>query len=196
MTNTVGSFTKRQLEIITGCIIGDGYLRQIKNRRDAFLEINHSYRAKDYVDWKYQQLKDFVLSPPKIRKQNNGIFKFAYRFFTIQHPELTKLMKDFYKNDEKVIPKNFQLTPLILAVWYMDDGSLTCKGDVYLNCQQFDIKSQKRLLHALRLLKIKARLNKDKKYYRIRILKESIENFIKTIRPHIHPSMIYKINVF
>ncbi|MGB9707183.1 MAG: LAGLIDADG endonuclease [Microgenomates group bacterium] len=196
MTNTVGSFTKRQLEIIVGCILGDGYLRQIAGRSDAFLEVNHSFKAKEYVDWKYQELKDFVKSAPKTRQQNKNDLKLAYRFFTQEHPQLTKLFNQFYANGKKIIPKNFSLTPLTLAVWYMDDGSKTKKGDVYLNCQQFDLKSQKRLLHSLRMLKIRARLNKDKRFYRIRILKESQEKFFSIIKPFIQPSMKYKLLSF
>jgi hypothetical protein len=40
---------------------------------------------------------------------------------------------------------------------------------------------------------IKARMNKDKKYYRIRILKESTKKFLKIIKPYLHPSMSYKL---
>jgi hypothetical protein len=40
---------------------------------------------------------------------------------------------------------------------------------------------------------IKGRMNKDKKYYRIRISKESTEKFIETIKPYLHPSMSYKL---
>ena len=40
---------------------------------------------------------------------------------------------------------------------------------------------------------IKARMNKDKKYYRIRILKESTKKFLEIIKPYLHPSMFYKV---
>lgn len=199
MGNSVGSLrqgvglTPRQREIVIGCILGDGYLRKLPGRRDAFLEVNHSIKAKEYVDWKYRELKDFVKSPPKSRKQNKGMWKQAYRFFTRQHKEFTELWEKFYKEGKKVIPRGFTLTPLSLAVWFMDDGSRTKKGDVYLNCQQFDFSSQRRLLHALRLLGIRARMNKDGKHYRIRIYKESLPAFFQTILPYIHPSMQYKI---
>jgi len=75
----------------------------------------------------------------------------------------------------------------------MDDGSKTSKNDVYLNSQQFKMLEQKRLLYALRKIGISGRINKDKKYYRIRIHKESIPDFVRIIRPIIVPSMNYKI---
>jgi len=191
MSNTVGSLTQQQKSIIVGCILGDGYLRKLPGRKDAFLEINHSIKAKEYVDWKYSILKNICKSAPKARKIDEK--RIAYRFFTKQHPEITEMYKQFYQNGKKVIPKNFRLDPLMLAVWFMDDGSKTKKGDVYLNCQQFDFQSQRRLLHALRLLKIRARMNKDKKYYRIRIYKESIPRLLELIEPYLVSSMRYKV---
>ena len=93
----------------------------------------------------------------------------------------------------KIIPKTLVLDPIILAVWYMDDGSKSRDSDIYLNTQQFSIKDQKHLLHLLRIIGIKARLNKDKKYYRIRILKESIKTFMDIVKDNIEDSMKYKL---
>ena len=185
------TLSKQQQELIVGCILGDGYIRRLQGRTNAFLEINHSYKAKDYVDWKYSILKNIVKSAPKSRIQSKG--RQAYRFFTRQHPYITEIWQQFYNGKTKVVPKQFELTPLIVAIWFMDDGSCTKKGDLYLNTQQFDMLSQRRLLHALRLLGIKARLNKDGKYYRIRIKKESIDKFLQLIESYIHPSMMYKL---
>lgn len=189
--NTVGSLTQQQKSVIIGCVLGDGYLRKLPNRKEAFLEVNHSIKAKEYVDWKYGILKNICQSAPKVRKIDER--RIGYRFFTRGHPEISEIFEKFYSKGKKVIPKGFELNSLSLAVWFMDDGSRTKKNDFYLNSQQFSMEDQRRLLHALRLLKIKARLNKDKKYYRIRILKESIPYFVEKIRPFLIPSMRYKI---
>src|SRR3989338_313666 len=120
MDNTAGSLSQVQKSVVIGSLLGDGYLRQIKGRKNAFLEINHSYSQKDYVDWKYGLLKSLVKSQPKLRKSNGK--RYAYRFFTKQHPNLTKIYQKFYVNGIKVVPK-ISINPLILAIWYMDDGS-------------------------------------------------------------------------
>ncbi len=192
MGNTVGSLTKKQRSVIIGSLLGDGYIRRIPGRSNAFLEINHSWKAKEYVDWKYSVLKNLVESPPKKRVGGEG--RFAYRFFTKQHTELTKLLEDFYVNGRKTVPKNLKLDPIILAVWFMDDGSKTRKHDVYLNTQQFSLRDQRRLLYNLREIGLRARLNKDKKYYRIRFLKESVPMLNKVIEQYIIPSMRYKLS--
>jgi hypothetical protein len=191
MDNTVGSLTQFQKSIIIGSVIGDGYIRCIKGRKNAFMEINHSFNQKEYVDWKYFQLLDFVISRPNIRK--NGENKSAYRFYTKQHPFFTSLLSLFYKRKKKIIPENLLLDPISLAVWYMDDGSRCRDSDIYFNSQQFDMKSQENLLISLEKFGIYGKTNKDKSYFRIRILKKSISRFIKTVSPYIVPSMRYKL---
>lgn len=191
MVNTVGSLTSLERDIIIGSILGDGYIRIIPGRSDAFLEINHSFKAKDYVDYKFKSLKRLCKSAPKKRIGNNE--RVAYRFYAKQDPEISKIYLDFYRNKKKIIPNNLELNSRILAIWYMDDGSRSRDSDIYLNCQQFSLKDQKKLVVALRRMGIKSRLNKDKKYYRIRILKESIGDFMKIISPYIVDSMRYKL---
>jgi len=184
----VGSLTEKQKAIILGSLLGDGSMRCKTN---ALLEVNHSFNQKAYVDWKYRELKNLVSSPPKARK-GKGV-RIAYRFTTKSVPELTDFYRRFYKNSKKTIPRNIDLTPLSLAVWFMDDG---CKSyrTCYLNTQKFDNASHKNLIMLLsKKYGIKARLNKDKKYYRLRIAVESMAKLRKIIGSHILPSLKYKM---
>lgn len=193
MDNTAGSLSQIQISVIIGSLLGDGYLRIVPGRRNAFLEVNHSFSQKEYVDWKYSILKDITVSAPKKRVIDN--VRIAYRFYTKQHPEITRLYKIFYKNGKKIIPNNIHLTPLSLAVWFMDDGSKCRTSDVYLNTQQFDPSDQRKLIDILKEFDLEARLNKDKIYTRIRFIKSSLPEFRKLISPFITTSMKYKIEV-
>jgi len=193
MDNTVGSLSQFQKSVIIGTILGDGYLRIIKGRRNAFLEINHSYKAKHYVDWKYKVLKNITKGKPKARKCNGT--RIAYRFYTVQMQELTDMYKKFYENGKKIIPLSLKLNPIILAIWYMDDGSKCRNSDVYLNTQQFNIEHQLKLIDLLAEAGLNARLNKDKSYYRIRFLKSSLPKLKRLISKHIIPTMKYKIEL-
>lgn len=192
MDNTVGSLTQFQKSLIEGTILGDGYIRTIEGRADAFLEVNHSIHQKEYVDWKYQVLEPIVKSAPKTRRGNGD--RIAYRFFTQQLPYLSLMQDRFYYRKKKIIPSNLDLTPMKLAVWYMDDGSKCRSSDVYLNTQQFDYSDQKKLITKLSELGLEARLNKDKQYYRIRFLKSSVPKLFRTIQPHMTESMSYKLS--
>ncbi len=166
-------------------------MRIIPGRKNAFLEINHSIKMKNYVDWKYQILKSIVLSPPKSRKGNGN--RIAYRFFTRQHPEITKLFKRFYVKGEKRIPDNLILDPISLAIWYMDDGSKCGTSNYYLNTQQFSVEDQMKLIACLKKFKVVATLNRDKTYWRIRIIMATVPTFKNLIQEYVVPSLQYKI---
>jgi len=191
MDNTVGSLTQLQKSIIIGFLLGDGYLRILPGRKNAFLEINHSIEAKEYVDWKFQMLKNICVSGPKKRKGKGK--RVAYRFFTRQHPELSELWKMFYQKGKKIIPSNLQLNPIILSVWFMDDGGRCGDFNFYLNTQKFRKEDQEKLIEKLKILGLEARLNRDKEYYRIRLLSSSIPKLKETIGGFLVPSMRYKL---
>ena len=94
MDNTAGSLNQLQKSFLIGTLLGDGYIRQVKGRRDAFLEVNHSATQKEYVEWKYDLLKNLTRSGPKSRNGKGG--RVAYRFFTKQHPEFTKVKRNVF----------------------------------------------------------------------------------------------------
>jgi hypothetical protein len=192
MDNTAGSLNQLQKSFLIGTLLGDGYIRQVKGRRNAFLEVNHSISQKEYVEWKYEILKNLTRSEPKSRKGNGN--RIAYRFFTKQHPEFTKTMDLFYKDKKKCIP-DLVLDPISLAVWFMDDGSRCNKDNVYLNTQQFSKDDQYKLLKILEKMGLSGTLNKDKEYYRIRFTSSSIPKLFGIIEKYIIPSMKYKIGL-
>ena len=155
--NTVGSLTETQRSIIVGSLLGDGAMRC---RANALLEINHGIKQRDYVDWKFQQLANLVRTPPKPRPGNGN--RIAYRFTTRSLPDLTLLYGLFYTRRRKTVPEDLNLSPLALAVWFMDDG---CKSHraLYLNTQQFDQVGQRRLIERLATQwGVKATMNRDK----------------------------------
>lgn len=188
----MGSLTQLQRSIITGSVLGDGYLRIVPGRKNAFLEINHTYSQKEYVDWKFKMLESFCKSGPVMRKGNGK--RIAYRFTTRQSEEISKIYETFYRNKHKIIPKSLNLDDVVLAVWYMDDGSKCSEDNIYLNTQQFDLQDQETLRKMLAMRDIETTLNRDKMYWRIRIRKSSIQKFFSIIYKYIVPSMQYKLS--
>ena len=68
------------------------------------------------------------------------------------------------------------------------------RSAVYLNTQQFDEDAQWRLVELLKgQWGIKASLNRDKSYYRIRIAVASMPRFIDLVEPHVLPEFRYKL---
>ena len=187
--NPVGSLSRNQRSLIIGSLLGDGAMRCKAN---ALLEINHSLEQKEYVDWKHQLLFDLVKTPPKAREGNGS--RIAYRFTTLSLPQLTPFYWAFYGGGRKVVPRLF-LTPLSMAVWFMDDGCKSYKA-VYLNTQQFDIESQQLLIEMLKQQwEIDASLNRDKCYHRIRIAVGSVKRFQTIVDPYMLASLRYKFPI-
>lgn len=187
MDNTVGSLTEEQKSILIGTLLGDGTMRKKKN---AHLEVNHCYAQKALVDWIFSKFRDFVITEPKWRKGNGK--REAYRFATRSLPIFTPFYDQFFLNKKKIIPSDLRLNPLILAVWFMDDGCRS-RSSIYLNTQQFSKDEQLRLIQILKdQFGIESTLNKDKIYYRIRIRTESIKRFIELVKEFVLEEFKYK----
>ena len=188
----MGSLTSIQKEILIGSILGDGSLRKQGTRTNALLEVNHSFRYQEYVDWKWYHFKEYIKTPPKSRHGNGN--RIAYRFTTQSLPFFTEYYFKYYLNGKKIISSDIVLTNLILSVWFMDDGSKSRKT-FYLNTQQFSLENQEILINALyRDLRIKSSLNRDKQYVRIRIKTESAHQFKKLVESYLLPCFRYKID--
>ena len=187
MGNAVGSLSEVQHAILVGTLLGDGSMRCKTN---ALLEINHSYRQRSYVEWKYGHLAELVATPPRKRRGNGD--RVAFRFVTRSLPVLTPYYRLFYKGGRKRVPE-VELSPLTLAVWFMDDGCRS-RNAVYLNTQQFDIAEQRRLLAMLeRQWGIGGALNRDKCYRRIRISVDGTKRLTQLIEPYLLPELRYKL---
>ncbi len=188
MGNTVGSLSEEQRSIVVGSLLGDGGMRCKTN---ALLEINHSLAQRGYVDWKYGWLAELVSTTPSARSGNGD--RVVYRFVTRSVPELTPFFHRFYGGGKKQVRGELELTPMTLAVWFMDDGCRSRRA-VYLNTQQFDEMSQRTML---RLLEeqwgIRASLNRDKCYHRIRISVASTTRLRGIIEPYLLSEFRYKL---
>ena len=189
--NTAGSLSLVQHEILVGSLLGDGTLRKQGTRTNALLEVNHSFKYQEYVDWKCNNFQEYVLTQPKAR-QGKGL-RVAYRFTTQSIPVFTSYYNWFYKDRVKRVPKDLKLTPISLAVWFMDDGT-KIRSAFYLNTQQFTLQEQK-FLQKLLLdeFEIESTLNRDKKYWRIRVSTESTKKMLQIIKPYILPCFRYKL---
>ena len=181
-------FRPDQWSLILGSLFGDAYL--VKTTRGYAFRVNHGIKQTGYVDWKYQKLKLFVNSPPRFAKG-------CYYFRTVSHDAFTFLRAQFYPKGKKIVPKELiasEINPLLLAVWIMDDGSKD-GNQLRINSQNFTREENEFLVSVLQAkLGIRARINRDKSQFRLRILQESMPKLIGLVRPHIIPSMLYKFS--
>jgi len=189
-------FTAIQKALVIGSILGDGCLCENWSKTNYRLFINHCIKQKDYLWWKYSILKNYILSEPRYYARNN-----SYTIRTISHAELSDLRKFFYKGKQKIIPKNIQdflSDPLVLAVWFMDDGNIRVyKGSVAsydLNTQSFTEEENRRLASVLKdVFGLTVSLNLNNGHYRLHISAADKWKFRSIIKNFVIDSMRYKL---
>lgn len=203
MGNTVGSLelpsvlrarkrvvlplTERQKEILVGCVLGDAHIRPLGKIR-----IEHSHKQQDYIDWKYRELKSVaypalprVISRRhrKTRKHYQSVFFELRQFFREWHTI-------FYQNHKKVFPPGLPLTPLSLAVWYMDDGHWS-GNRCLIAIEGFSDESRKEIQRQLlKQFDISSLIRNNGK---LLVRAESHQKFFGVISPHVIPGMAYKL---
>ena len=191
--------TSRQKQIIIGKILGDGCL-ETANGITYRLKIEHGIKQKDYVFWIYKELENLAASEPKFKLHKSSTRKDyeKYWFNTSYTTSLKFYGQQFYPQGRKVVPKLIHrwLTPLVFAVWFMDDGSVKskeCKGRI-INTQSFDTISLKRLQLAIEAnFKIRTTLRKQKDGTQIYIPASEYDKLQRVIGKYIIPSLSYKL---
>jgi LAGLIDADG DNA endonuclease family protein len=140
---------KIQKQYLIGSMLGDGHLDFQEKAANCRL---HIVRKLDDIEYLKLEAKIFdnlcKINPIKVKdifdKRTNKTYHQSY-FRTRNCPALNDFYKIWYdKNGVKILPKNLQLTPLILLIWFLDDGfvSIKVKKDIgrlnlVLNTQSF-----------------------------------------------------------
>ncbi len=195
--------TERQREILIGVLLGDGHLETQDQGRTYRLKIEHSIKQRAYVEWLYQEFKEWVQTPPQRRtrfvrlRSVEGTYE-KYWFNTLSHGAFRFYAHQFYQHGRKIAPRLIHrwLSPRALAIWYMDDGSIKSKAHktVLLNTHAFDAMSLKRLQKALQeKFGVKTKLRTQREGTQIYVVGETVQRFLNIIEPYIIPSMRYKL---
>src|SRR6202048_3910085 len=113
-------------EVVLGSLMGDGCLSPPvrQESESARLRMGHGARQSEYLDWKVSLLEEL----PHSRTGNGKGAVFA-DFAPLA--ELHELRSAVYLGDgRKFLSDEYlkALTPLSLAIWYMDDGSFSLRS--------------------------------------------------------------------
>ena len=190
------SLSDLQKRVLYGTLMGDGCLIPNASGNDYRLQIEQNARQKEYVFWKYEMFKNFVISPPRHIPSVN-----SWKFRTLTHRDFFLVRRKFYRNGKKILPNDlsFLVDPMALAVWFMDDGCYAHQKDgrpkgYILNTQNFTLAENERLREFLTCaFGLRTSLHRDKKYYRLYIGKNSMLNFQHLFDSKLQPSMLYKL---
>lgn len=193
--------TEREQNIVVGCILGDGFI-QATGKRNARLRLEHSQRQKDYLYWKWAELKHLMQDRPKLLQRFNPVWKKTYTYCRCQShssPQFGKLRALFYHEQRKRIPEGISkwlAKPLTLAVWFMDDGYYFARDKTaYLYLSPLatpDIKRLEQTLHQAYGLTPKLERKKTGAL-NFKFSAAATKRLIAIIAPHVITSMRYKI---
>ena len=192
MSKSIGPLTQEEQYTIYGSLLGDGCVRfQNENNINPTYVENHCLAQLDYTVWKATKLRRLHASV-SVRPYNKNT---PVCLSTPALPQLMEPLNLFYKNGIKHVPKDVSavLTPLSIAVWFMDDGSKHNRGYSIATCC-FSENDVSRLIDTLcNKFEIQCSLYISGIYPVIKIKKEGEHGFTELIKPYIVPSMEYKL---
>lgn len=198
----IGPHDFEVLSLLIGSLLGDGHMERDGNgSRFAF------YQDKchgEYLLWLHHRLFNLgycKLQIPAIqtRLSVSGNLRYYFRFRTFTFSSFNWIYEAFYINNRKILPQFISeyLSPLTLAIWIMDDGTLVKNKGLSFASHSFTLEECKFLQKVLlekyglesSLHKITGKVNQ----YGLYILKSSLSELTRITRPFIHPTMLYKI---
>jgi ubiquinol-cytochrome c reductase cytochrome b subunit len=193
--------------ILIGSLLGDSYAEKHGNGTRICFQQEHSNNA--YLLWFHSLISKLgYCNPdtPKIltRLGKGGKIRQLSRFKTFTFTSFNWIQEAFYVNGVKFVPpmvENF-LSPLALAIWIMDDGSIvsaSLKGGAGLKFATNSF-NQAEVQMLCEILKRKYNLKASiisagvPNQYNIYISKYSMKALTNIVGPHMQPSMFYKLN--
>ena len=125
LTAETRRLSTQQLQLILGSLMGDGYLSpNTRGRSGTRFRMGHGAKQAAYLDWKVEMLGNIPCS--RSTNATGAVFADVHPL-----PELAELHEAVYFGDgKKHLTWEYlkALTPLALAVWYMDDGCFTLRS--------------------------------------------------------------------
>jgi len=186
----MAKITKKSRDLFYAMIIGDGHLDKYGQ-----LNIRHCERQEGYVRWKHKVLKKHNISVSRIRTyKSNGTTQYG---FSTKVYKFSKLFRKILYTPKKTVGIRKQLnrlTPLGIAIWYMDDGSLTTlkNKDGYVRGSALRIhtnlsKEENQVIidYFQEIWNIKFKQNKKNSYYELVMHTKEARKFLQIVEPYV-----------
>lgn len=183
-------YTDQQHEILLGSLLGDGSLRFEKGSSRGHMRLAHGLAQEPYLRWKANLLGVSVRVGARMAESCTA------RSLEFSRYEAIKKVKGLMELPEEWVQK---LTPLALAVWYLDDGGYSGThakwgwGKPSIAAKLLSQNTLDRL--ALRMARMGAGLPNPKEGQGLTWSGKDAEKFLRTISPYVPSCMAYKVKV-
>jgi len=201
--------------MIYGILLGDGHIRKPSKAGTCNFILHHSKKQEEYLFYKISLIEEishvkFNYWNKSIVNKKNGKTYYSIYAQTNFLNYFKKLRDIFYcpVTNKKILYKNHlnKLTPLGLALWWMDDGCLyinrgknnKIERRAFLATQNYNsLENDLIVEYFLQTLNIKVtkRLHPTTKQFYINFPIPEFKKFIQIIKDYVIPSMEYKINL-
>jgi len=180
------TLSSRQMQILIGSILGDGYITY-----RGQIQLEHSDKYQPYLFWKFGELKALAYGQPSLVERTDKRTGAKYRSYRFWLRQYFRPWRDyFYQKKIKIFPHGFELSPLALAVWYMDDGCYS-DGRCTIATECFSTESCQNIQDMLKKqFDLDTHIRSNGK---LAIRARSQNSFFSIIRPYVHSTMAYKI---
>jgi recombination protein RecA len=190
-----------QWQIVLGGLMGDGALSPTRSGLAARFRWGHGSKQVEYADWKASLFSNVGTS--RSTNANGTVFHDLRPL-----PELAELRSAVYVGGKKVLNDDYlkHLTPLALAIWYMDDGSFAQRakglqertrggsGRSDICVEAMDSTTRRRLQRHLSDTRgITPKLIERGGKAVLQFTKDETAKLHALIAPFVHPSMEYKL---
>lgn len=182
--------SEQQSQVLVGTMLGDGHMR--KSGRSSVISLGQGFAQEEWLRTKMRALGNFAFNKPRINRLRNTL-----QAESKNSPALNSWVDQWYVGGKKVIPVGMvmdNLTPLMLATWYMDDGSIMFKGRTSpaarLHALAITTDEREMLCNLLRGLGIDCTIHANGDIY---ITTKGARVFFGLIAPYIVPCLRYKL---
>ena len=186
--------TSRQQEVLVGTLLGDGCLAQ--HGRFHRLHVKHQIAQRSLVEFKRETFRDFVTMKVHEFDQRlgNGRYPCA-QFATRTSLVFSEWHNRFYRGRTKIVPCRIEdwLTPLSMAVWFMDDGGADYAG-LNLQTHSFGFDEVELLVVTMaERFDIRSRTRTNKGGWIIYIPASQVGSLRSIIDQYVLPELRYKL---
>ena len=173
-----------QYQICLGSYLGDGHLDRMSKFYTYRLQITQGIKQQDYFKAKISAFSlKYHVSKSGYTREASVLSSNSTPVFALKNDVFNCVLSD--------------ISPLGLAIWYQDDGSLSYGKYPVINAGSFSFEQTQQLTSMLESrFDITATPHIDSRGYSyIRFNAENSIKFLRLISPFMHPSMQYKTTI-
>ena len=202
-------FSQHQTEIMHGLILGDGHLHQKRKTHKPMFTQTFGQNAELFAKHVFEVFTDFCTPKGfysyKVQSGKNSPFYQRFIVRTTSLEVLQEFVNMYYNVNSlgkriKLLPLNIEniITPVVLAYFLMSDGNYHKTNHIIRLCTNNFTKQEVELLSTAIYNKynIQSRVQRARKeQYIIVISKSQVPQLQTLVKPHIIPSMLYRIGL-